>query len=179
MSPEDPPQKPSDPSPHTLAEDEAEIARIDEQLAEIKTHFAPGEKLHGPLLKRHQSLSMKKAGIRRRHVRQVKSKTGLRLVHAVQAERVAQRAIDEAAGMIADTTRILRNAVNRFGDIARKDLADWYVKRLQHPDEKKQEEAARALKEIFERVVEAQGVMNAKKAGRRVVPGWPSEGAKA
>lgn len=156
----------------------ARIAEVDAQLAAIKGTFAPKEKMHGLRLKQFQSMAMKKGVLRLKLMGGRKKQPDIRLVKAVAAERVATKAIGRVAEMVADTTESLRLGINRYGTIARRELADYLLDKLQNGTAEEQALAADKLLDLFTRMVDIHGDLKTRSAKRVARPGWPSEGSK-
>ena len=147
---------------------------------DTKAAWEAAGKPKGPLLTAFHSACIKKAHAAPRGPdSKRKSVNELRLVKAVAAERSSERAIHEAAAMVEDTSRVLRLAVNEYGRIARKELAEFLLKRLQEGTEEHKDDAARRLQDLFERIVDTQSDISSRNSKRKSTPGWPSEGAKS
>jgi hypothetical protein len=155
-----------------------DIRLLRTRLLEIKAKWPkPGPKMPADQMTALRRLQMRYARMMQRTERfRPKGGPSLRLVRAVEAERSAGRAIDEAAKMIEEKARNLRLAIGTYAVIARTDLPKRLTEHLADEDKKVSMQAAALLTQIFVHITSE--LRDRKQAGKSAMPGWPSEGSK-
>jgi hypothetical protein len=152
-----------------------QISALTVRLAEIKC--LPRTAANKMLFRHVNSERMRL--MRRRH-KAYHDKLKLRLVKAQSAEKIARRSIEEAAAAVDGTAKVLKSALEVFGNIAIQDLAPYLAQQLKSQDEGERKESARMMTDILKAVFDlGKRGSEQKRKAEKVIASWPEEGAKS